>query len=178
MKFSKQNMIATAAVVLIGVGGIATYATAHDHDGDRRGGYSEGHGGKHHGKHRRGGKHVKMLMERFDANGDGSLTQEELDTSRKELLAKHDADGSGTLSLDEFKALWLEVMNRDAVRGFQRLDVDGDAAVTVDEFLEPFSDVVEKFDRNGDGALSKEDKRRRGGKDRMKKHDEQASDDN
>lgn len=166
MTFSKQNMIAAATVVLIGVGGVATYATAHDRDG--HGGYSEEHGERHGKHHRRGGKRMKMMMERFDANKDGSLTQVEIDTARAELVSKFDTDSNGDLSLEEFKALWLDVHNHDAVRGFQRLDVDGDAVVTADEFAAPFANAVEKFDRNGDGALSKDDRRGRHSK---KKHD-------
>ena len=102
------------------------------------------------------------LMERFDTNKDGKLTQKELDDARRALLAKHDGNKDGKLSLKEFESLWLEVRRRAMVRSFQRLDADGNAAVTVDEFLKPFSRLVERFDRNEDGALSKDDRRGRG----------------
>ncbi len=101
------------------------------------------------------------MMERFDSDKDGKLTQKELDESRKALLAKHDADKDGNLSLGEFKQLWLEVMDRRVVRGFQRIDRDGDAAITADEFLKPFSNVVERMDRNDDGVLDEQDRSKR-----------------
>ena len=126
-----------------------------------------GHGGMHgHGgmwRHR--GKGIERLLERFDADKDGELTQAELDASRKELLEKYDTDKDGKLSLSEFERLWLEVMRRRMVRSFQYIDEDGDAAITVDEFLKPYADTVERMDRNGDGAISRHDRtgRMRGG---------------
>lgn len=126
-----------------------------------------GHGGMHgHGgmwRHR--GKRIERLLERFDADKDGELTQAELDASRKELLEKYDTDKDGKLSLSEFERLWLEVMRRRMVRSFQYIDEDGDAAITVDEFLKPYADTVERMDRNGDGAISRDDRtgRMRGG---------------
>ena len=47
------------------------------------------------------------------------------------------------------------------VRSFQRLDEDGDATVTLDEYVAPMSKIVERRDRNGDGALSREDRKRK-----------------
>ena len=41
------------------------------------------------------------------------------------------------------------------VRAFQRFDVDGDASVTLDEYTKPLSKIVERRDRNGDGAISR-----------------------
>ncbi len=113
---------------------------------------------------RRGKKHrgrgAGWMMERFDANKDGKLTQEEIDTARKDIFAKHDANNDGKLDLDEFKARWVEFTERRKVRGFQRIDTDGDAGITVEEYLEPFSSVVSRMDRNDDGVLDKADRKR------------------
>lgn len=120
------------------------------------------------GGHR--GHSIERLLERFDTDKDGKLTQEELDAARKDLLAKHDADKDGKLSLQEFEPLWLEVMRRRMVRGFQRLDRDGDAAVTLEEFLKPFAHTVEVMDRNGDGSVSRGDRRRHRGHHQNRRH--------
>jgi hypothetical protein len=45
------------------------------------------------------------LLETFDTNGDGQLTQAEIDGFRAERLAKFDTDGNGTLNLEEYEAL-------------------------------------------------------------------------
>jgi Ca2+-binding EF-hand superfamily protein len=99
-------------------------------------------------------------MERYDANNDRKVTQEEIDTNRKAWHKEFDANGDGKLSLDEFKQLWLKARARRIVREFQRFDRDGDASITQSEYLEPLADLVERRDRNGDGALSREDRRR------------------
>lgn len=126
------------------------------HGWGKRGG---GHMGRHHGR----GHRMKRMMHRFDTDKDGKLTQAEIDGSRKALVAKHDANADGQLTLAEFQNLWLEVRRRRMVRSFQRIDEDGDAAITLAEFLEPFSRIVERMDRNEDGVLDKQDRRRRHG---------------
>ena len=67
------------------------------------------------------------------------------------------------MSLKEFEALWLEAHRQQMVREFQRLDPNGDAEVTLDEYKEPLSRLVADRDRNGDGALSRDDRRPEGG---------------
>ncbi len=101
------------------------------------------------------------MLERFDSDKDGKLTQAELDASRKALVQKYDTDKDGKLSLSEFEALWLDVRRRSMVRGFQYIDEDGDALITVEEFLKPYANAVEKRDRDGDGAISRDDRRKR-----------------
>ena len=153
-----------ATIALAGVG----LSNAHDRwSGGGQGGYhgQDFHGDGMHGKHGRHGKRGKMMrrmMEQFDANGDGSLTQVEIDQGRTEQLAKYDSDQDGNLSLEEFEALWLEMLRPRMVDRFQDLDEDGDSKVTSAEFLDPFANVVERHDRNGDGVLSRDDRRKRG----------------
>jgi hypothetical protein len=174
MRKRTKIALAAGALVLAGAAGLSTLAVA-DYRGSHGGkydkaGYGAHHRGHHgwgrhgdwHGKQRFGGWGMNRLFERFDMNNDGKLTQEEVDEARTALLAKHDTDKDGKLTLAEFEKLWLEVMYRRMVRGFQRIDQDGDAALTVNEFLKPFSKVVEHMDRNDDGALDNEDRAYRG----------------
>lgn len=174
MRKTTKVIAAVGALALAGTAVVSTLAIADSRDDGWRGKWHHKvmRGDRHHaigahmGEFRRwhgprvGGHGFDMLMERFDADKDGKLTQEELDQARTDLLNKHDIDKDGKLSLDEYKALWLEVMQRRVVRSFQHTDVDGDAAVTIDEFKEPFSKAVERMDRNDDGTLNKEDRRR------------------
>ena len=85
-------------------------------------------------------------MHRYDANKDGKVTQEEIDTNRVARHGKYDANGDGKLSLEEFQGLWLEAYRRKMVREFQKFDVDGDAAVTLEEYTMPMSKAAERRD--------------------------------
>ncbi|WP_373503278.1 EF-hand domain-containing protein [Aestuariivirga sp.] len=147
----KTKMWIAGGAAILAVGAVAGLANA-----GMKGGHGMGHGGMGHGGQMAG------MMERYDANKDGKLTQDEINQNRTQWQAEFDADKNGTLSLDEFRNLWLKARNAEMVREFQFFDRDGNAQVTVDEYLLPLSDMVANRDRNGDGALSKEDRSRRG----------------
>ena len=115
--------------------------------------------GRHHG----GGWHGPKVMQRFDANRDGKLTQDEIDAVRANRLARFDSDGDGRLTLQEYETLWLDAMRERMVDRFQFLDNDGDGAVTRDEFVDPFAWFVARKDRNGDGELTIDELTRRQG---------------
>ena len=105
------------------------------------------------------------LFESVDADGDGKLTQAEIDKVRNDRHAAHDADGDGNLSLEEFAGLWHETTRPLTVRAFQMLDTDGDAVVTRAEYDRPLAGIVERLDRDRDGGLSMKDRRHdRGGR--------------
>lgn len=101
------------------------------------------------------------LLEGYDSNGDGALTQAELDTGREHRRAQFDANVDGTLSLQEYQALWLAARRECMVDAFQALDADGDGLVTAVEFARPSQDMVAWLDRNGDAMLTREEMRRR-----------------
>lgn len=129
---------------------------------------AQGSGARHHVRqergHDRGERHgvmLRQILKAYDTNGDRALTQEEIDTGRAAQLAAADANGDGALSLDEYQNLWLAVMRERMVDDFQRHDADGDSVVTGEEFSARFDSIVARMDRNGDGALSAEDRRGR-----------------
>lgn len=113
-------------------------------------------GPRGHG-HFRLGEH---MMEAYDTDKDGKLTQAEIDTARADRLAKFDADKDGTLNLQEYQALWLDAMRERMVDAFQAHDDDGDGKVTVAEFQKRFKNLVARLDRNDDGAYSPDDDRK------------------
>ena len=123
----------TRTKLLIGIGAVAlgatTLAGASMADG-------RGHG---HGR-----DHGARMIEQFDANQDGSVTQDEIDQVRTARFTEFDADGNGSLSLEEYQALWLDAMRERMVDRFQDLDDDGDAIVTVEEFVEPWGRMVDR----------------------------------
>ncbi|MEO1274663.1 MAG: calcium-binding protein [Pseudomonadota bacterium] len=156
-----RTILVAAAALLAVTGGIAIA-----HDGGRgsdRGERMERGGGERAAMfQRRGAQMFDRTLETFDADGDGSITQDEVNATRAERLAEFDADGNGALSIEEFEALWLDAMRERMVDRFQAHDDDGDGAVTVEEFSEEFSRLVARRDRTGDGVLSIDDVRRPG----------------
>jgi hypothetical protein len=104
------------------------------------------------------------MLQSVDANGDGSLSQEEINNAVNARFTEFDADKNGSLSLAEFEALWAEITKPVAVRAFQFLDPDGDAAIAKTELDKRFGTIVSHLDRNNDGVLSPDDRpHRRGG---------------
>ncbi|MCA3574165.1 MAG: hypothetical protein IOC86_09630 [Aestuariivirga sp.] len=148
------KFLVLGAVALLAVGGLAGLASA-----DRGGGHGGGWG---HGGGMGGGMMGQEMMERYDVNKDGKITQAEIDQNRTQWHGEFDADKNTSLSLDEFRALWLKARGEMIVREFQFFDVDGNGQVTLDEYQTPMAGMVTRRDRNGDGALSQDDRGRRG----------------
>ena len=121
-------------------------------------------GGLHHGRPRGpgGGQHPMKMLRSLDADGDGKLTQAEIDEGRASKHAEFDADGDQALTLEEFEVLWRDAMREQMVDRFQNLDDDGDAVITLEEFQAPFAGAVSLMDRNDDGALGIDDMGRHG----------------
>lgn len=177
----KTTKIAVALVALAGVAGAAGAGLAAQAESRRAAGpgeaqqaYNMHHHGGHHGHHGfrhgrgglaghggHGGGHMFRMLDSFDANGDGKLSQEEIDQARGERFGRFDGDSDKALTLQEYEQLWLDAMRERMVRAFQRLDRDGDAKVTAEEFQEPFAKVVRRMDRNDDGVIDRGDFKRR-----------------
>jgi Ca2+-binding EF-hand superfamily protein len=102
----------------------------------------------------------RELLKTVDTNDDGSISQDEINAAVDSRLTQFDADKDGSLSLSEFEALWADLTRPAAVRAFQFLDPDGSASVSKQELDERFGKIVDRFDRNGDGVLSKDDRPR------------------
>ena len=157
----RTTKVAIAVAVVAGIGAVSFAATGYA----TRGWYGH-HGwaqhGQHglHGKGMHGGRMLYRLMDRYDANQDGKLTQAEIDETRRNQFARFDADGDGALTLAEYQALWLDAMRERMVRGVQGHDDDGDAKLTPAEFNKRLSRLVERMDRNDDGVLDNNDRRR------------------
>ena len=147
MSTKKKTLLIAGAAGLVGFTALAGLAMA-DMDG---GGHGRGHDR---------GRYWEGMFERYDANKDGKITQDEINNNRQAWYAEFDLDKDGKLSLVEFEKLWLKARHRMMVREFQFLDTDGDGNVTILEYKGPLEDLVVERDRNNDGALSREDRPR------------------
>lgn len=105
------------------------------------------------GMDREGGRHGGRMIEMFDQNKDGAVTQDEVNAVVAERFAAADADKDGRVTLEEFKAYRLAEMQPMKVRAFQRLDRDGDGKVTRAEFDRISDRMFARLDRDGDGEL-------------------------
>lgn len=155
MRVKKSTLVIAGVAGLAGITALTGFAMA-----DMEGGW--------HGRGRDRGMFWQGMIERYDANNDGKITQDEINNNRQAWYAEFDLDKDGKLSLVEFEKLWLKARHRMMVREFQFLDVDGDGNVTLLEYKEPLQNIVADRDRNGDGALSRDDRPPRGDGDRGK----------
>jgi Ca2+-binding EF-hand superfamily protein len=130
-------------------------------------GHHRGHGGP-------GGGYGMRMIELFDTNQDGQVTQVEVDELRTSRLAEFDQNDDGNLTLEEYQALWMDAMRERMVDRFQDLDDDGDAIVTTEEFVEPYSRAVRRMDQNEDGAITRDDMRRDRDRDRDRDGDDRG----
>ncbi len=136
MNFTTRIAIAGALLAAMAVPTYAAKDMASEHSGERaehgeqhHSSMSGGHGRRHGGM--MGGHNIIMT---FDTDGNGRVTQAEIDEFRGNRLTKFDTDGDGGLTLSEYEALWLAAMREKMVDRFQDLDADGDAMVTTKEF--------------------------------------------
>lgn len=104
----------------------------------------------------------RQIMAEVDADGDGAITQAEIDAYRTAQVTAADASGDGAISLSEFETIFAMATRDRMVDAFQELDADGDGTVTTAEMDTRFGGIVDRMDRNGDGALSADDRGGRG----------------
>lgn len=97
-----------------------------------------------------------------DTNGDGQITQEELDAHAAARFAEADNDGNGTLSTEELiarlQARDTDRLQRGAERMIERMDENDDGVLSAEEMAaRDNSRMFERLDANDDGAISQEE---------------------
>lgn len=141
----------------------------------------------------------QMRFDKIDANGDGSITLEEITAHRDARFTQADANGDGFLTPDEMRggnrakrmmerldtnkdgvldsaeleAGDAERMSRRVARMLERIDADGDGKVSMEEASarrDP-ARMFERLDADGNGSLSAEEFAKAGGKRRPRAAD-------
>lgn len=179
------SMILASALVL---GTVGVVANAQDQDdstvdeqqlpkesrqsADREKGHGKGRhdkrmmaeGSRHGMSGQRGPGVMLKLLKTVDADADGAVTQEEIDTFKAAQVSGADSDADGALNIEEFDTIYRALTRSRMVDMFQDFDEDGDGVISAAELDERVGHIVERMDRNDDGAISQEDGRRHGGK--------------
>ncbi|WP_377513418.1 EF-hand domain-containing protein [Octadecabacter sp. R77987] len=77
------------------------------------------------------------MMDTFDADGDGEISNEEAHGTLQSMHGQADTDANGQLNLQEFEIMHTNAMRETMVDRFQALDADGDGAITEGEMTAP-----------------------------------------
>ena len=111
---------------------------------------------------------AEEMFERFDSNGDGEITSDEI-PQRVQRLMQMDRNGDGVLTREElsqgppgggFGGRPGMASGEPGGRGeqmFERFDSNGDGTVTQDELPDGMQRFIERFDRNGDGLVTEDE---------------------
>jgi len=131
-----------------------------------------GPGPRHDGRGPHGRALSPELLERFDLDADGELSQEErhaahdemrhrFEQRRAEAVEEFDTDGDGALTGDEREAARAEIRRRVHLRlAVRAADVDGDGSLSAEELVDAGVRIVEgepAMDANGDGVVNDAD---------------------
>jgi hypothetical protein len=146
---NRKTILAATVLAATAIGSVAFADSNHGHQGQPGSNGREGmmmqDGGpgmmgmmqRMHGSVMGGGIMDGGMMQMFDADGDGTVTPEELRTQLQAKLTEYDGNGDGSLSIAEFETLHSAMIREAMVDRFQYLDTDGDGAVTAEEMTAP-----------------------------------------
>ncbi len=141
----KLALIAILAGTSVSVAGLA-YADHHKEGGDRS-------------KHREA--RAERMIERFDTDGDGAISTEEVEAMKAAKFAEADANGDGGLTMEEIEA-WHEAQREKRMqarkeRMFDKRDTNGDGVISIDEFEDRGMPMFERLDADEDGEITAEE---------------------
>lgn len=107
----------------------------------------------------RGPRGPMFQFEEIDANGDGKITQEEIDAHAAARFAEADTDGDGSVSAEEMVARMQaqrdERMQRGAERMIERMDANDDGVLSADEMAPRNTErLFSRLDANDDGEIT------------------------
>ena len=102
-------------------------------------------------------RHAMRMIDMFDVDKDGRVTQEEVDRFRADRLRQFDADEDEALNREEYEQLWVDAMRSDLGERFDDYDADDDDRISVEEFSARTGDLVRREDWDRDAALTARD---------------------
>ena len=98
-------------------------------------------------------------FEELDANGDGALTEAEMQAHRAARFAAMVSDGNGSLNADELTAAAAQRQAKRAARMIERVDANGDGELSAQELAEMGNmrrggDRFGRLDTDRDGVVT------------------------
>ena len=112
-----------------------------------------------HGKHSGRGMMFKELM---DADGDGSVSKQEVAGFHEDQVKKADKNRDGSLSAEEFTVMQENIAEEmrkiHEQKRFERMDANGDGKVTAEELTAHHGAMFDRMDRNDDGMIGPDDR--------------------
>ena len=103
----------------------------------------------------------RMMMQKFDSNGDGVITREEAMAARDKMFTESDTDKNGSLNAAEIDAAIAKRMQRMMVRMRYRMlgkvDANGDGVISKDEMETMAKNRFAMADKNGDGKITRDE---------------------
>ncbi len=109
-------------------------------------------------------------FDKLDVNGDGKVTQSEIDLQRAARYKEIDKNGDGVIDQGEYKSHVISKMEPRIEKRYQKMDSDNDGKVTVAEFqAQKHGRHFKRMDADGDGVISKEEAAKAAKKREMRK---------
>jgi Ca2+-binding EF-hand superfamily protein len=97
------------------------------------------------------------LLQRFDSDASGSLSQTEIDAAAAAHAAEVDANGDGLIATEELQAFRdarrAEAQAARQQRQRQKMDANTDGSLSTEEFASAHAQRLQRMDRNGDGVI-------------------------
>ncbi|OPZ11610.1 MAG: transaldolase/EF-hand domain-containing protein [candidate division BRC1 bacterium ADurb.BinA364] len=105
------------------------------------------------------GATISLFM-RYDADGDGKISKDEMPEKMRPFLASMDSNGDGFVDEEEAGALAQKAVPAAPAPGapsvsFLRYDQDNDGAVSREEMPEALGHLIDRLDANGDGKVDR-----------------------
>jgi hypothetical protein len=94
------------------------------------------------------------MLEKYDANHDGTVTRAELEAGLRADFAKADAKHTGCLDSDEVSAVNQQRWQEDQSTASPLVDFKGQGCVDFSEFAATPRSLFEQMDRDGDGQVT------------------------
>ena len=101
------------------------------------------------------GKMRGNIFDRLDANNDNRVTADEIEPFTAKHFARFDGDGDGVVTPEEIDIQIRKRLQRRRAMLLDRFDADADGSITQAEFSAQAAKMFDRVDANDDGAISR-----------------------